>query len=52
MFTEYGTGKITMVYVVNSETREDVMMMPVLFTENRKVMATIMQETAERHGRV
>ena len=36
---EYGTGDITVVYIVNDDNREDIIAMPVLFTENRFAMA-------------
>ena len=39
MKIEYGTGDITMVYIVNEDTRKDIVAMPVLFTENRFAMA-------------
>ena len=48
---EYGTGKTTVVYIVNPQTREDIVAVPVLFTENRKVMATITCDLLEKQGR-
>jgi hypothetical protein len=38
LMIEYGTGEVTMVYIVN-EKREDVVAVPVLFKENRRAMA-------------
>ena len=41
---EYGTGETTMVYLVNDETREDLIAMPVLFKENRFAMAWVIRD--------
>lgn len=41
---EFGTSDTTIVYLVNDETREDMIAMPVLFKENRFAMAWVIRD--------
>lgn len=41
---EYGTGDITVVYLVDDDKQKDLIAMPVLFTENRFAMAWVIYE--------
>lgn len=42
---EYGVEETTMVYLVDDETREDLIAVPVLFKENKAVMGEILSHT-------